>query len=199
MDHLPALYPEQLHVLLALRPARFELVNALITRLACAGPLLVLDGGNCFQAHRLARLLRRHTPHLQAALSNIHVARAFTCYQVVALLAETPALPVPTLVLDLLSTFHDESVPLHERRRLLESSLLELRRLSSRAPTLVSAAPAIAPEAGDLRSENSSRFSSIGTEGSLEGAAELLNLLEEAADQLWRLEPPPIPQPLRLF
>jgi hypothetical protein len=195
MDHLPALYPQQLHVLLALRPARFELVNALIARLACAGPLLVLDGGNCFQAHRLARLLRRHTPHLQAALSNIHIARAFTCYQVVALLAETPALPVPTLVLDLLSTFHDESVPLRERRRLLESSLLELRRLSSRAPTLVSAAP----EASDLRSENNPRFSSLGTGGNGEGSAELLNLLEEAADQLWRLEPAPIPQPLRLF
>ena len=176
MDNLPALYPEQLHLLLALRPARFELVNTLIARLACAGPLLVLDGGNCFQAHRLARLLGRHTSNLEAALGNIYVARAFTCYQVLTLLAETPAASVPTLVLDLLSTFHDESVPLSERRRLLEASVQQLRRLSSRAPTLVSAAL----ETKDL-------------------SGELLERLEESADQVWRLEPQLSPQPLRLF
>ena len=176
MDTLPALYPEQLHLLLALRPARFELVNALIARLACNGPLLVLDGGNCFQAHRLARLLGRHTSYLEAALNNIYVARAFTCYQVLALLAETPAAPIPTLVLDLLSTFHDESVPLCERSRLLDASLLELRRLSSRAPTLVSAAL----ESKDL-------------------SGTLLEQLEESADQVWRLEPQPSPQPLKQF
>ena len=55
MNNLPALYPGRLHLLLALQSARFELVNALVARLACSGPLLVLDGGNCFQAHRLAR------------------------------------------------------------------------------------------------------------------------------------------------
>lgn len=176
MNNLPALYPEQLHLLLAPRPARFELVNALITRLAHTGPLLVLDGGNCFQAHRLARLLGRHTSNLEAALDNIYVARAFTCYQVLALLSETPAAPVPTLVLDLLSTFHDESVPLRERIRLLDASLLELHRLSSRAPTLVSAAL----ETREL-------------------SGELLERLEESADQVWRLEPQPSPQPLRLF
>ena len=176
MNNLPALYPEQLHLLLAPRPARFELINALITRLAHTGPLLVLDGGNCFQAHRLARLLGRHTSNLEAALNNIYVARAFTCYQVLALLSETPAAPVPTLVLDLLSTFHDESVPLRERIRLLDASLLELHRLSSRAPTLVSAAL----ETREL-------------------SGELLERLEESADQVWRLEPQLPPQPLRLF
>ena len=72
MQTLPALYPGQLHLLLAARPTRYELVNALIARLAAGGQLLVLDGGNCFQAHRIARLLRRSTPHLEATLNNIH-------------------------------------------------------------------------------------------------------------------------------
>jgi len=174
MNTLPALYPGQLHLLLALRPVRFELVNTLIARLAHSGPVLVLDGGNCFQAHRLARLLRRHTPHLETALGNIHIARAFTCYQVLTLLAETPAVPVPTLVLDLLATFQDENVPLYERRRLLEAVLEHLQRLSSRAPTLVSTALEVAD-------------------------GELLELLEEAADQVWRFEPQPPVLPLRLF
>jgi hypothetical protein len=176
MDNLPALYPQQLHLLLAPRPARFEMINVLIARLACNGPLLVLDGGNCFQAHRLARLLARHASHLETALGNIYIARAFTCYQVLALLVETPTASVPTLVLDLLSTFHDESVPLPERRRLLDASLQQLRRLSSQAPTLVSAAL----ESKDL-------------------SGELLGRLEESADQVWRLEPQLPPQPLRLF
>jgi hypothetical protein len=176
MKTLPALYPNQMHLLVAARPARYELVNAAIARLACNGPVRLLDGGNCFQAHRIARLLRRSTSAMSDALSNIHIARAFTCYQVVTLLVETPAVPVPTLVLDLLTTFQDENVPLHERRRLLVVSLSHLRRLSQRAPTLVS----VALEGADL-------------------SAELLDLLEEAADQKWRFEPAPSAEPLRLL
>jgi hypothetical protein len=176
MKTLPALYPNQMHLLAAARPARYELVNTAIARLASSGPVRLLDGGNCFQAHRIARLLRRSTPDLNSALSNIHIARAFTCYQVVTLLAETPAVPVPTLVLDLLTTFQDENVPLHERRRLLVVSLDHLRRLSHRAPTLVS----VSLEGADL-------------------SGELLGLLEEAVDQQWRFEPQPPAEPLRLF
>ena len=176
MNTLPALYPNQLHLLVAARPARFELVNTTIARLARSGPQRLLDGGNCFQAHRIARLLRRDTTDLSAALGNIHVARAFTCYQVATLLAETPALPIPTLVLDLLTTFQDENVPQHERQRLLTVSLGHLRRLSHRAPTLLSVSLERA-----------------------EASADLLALLEEAADQVWRFEPQPPAEPLRLF
>ena len=176
MNTLPALYPNQLHLLVAARPARHELVNTMIARLARSGPQRLLDGGNCFQAHRIARLLRRDTSDLSAALGGIHIARAFTCYQVATLLAETPALPIPTLVLDLLTTFHDENVPLHERQRLLMVSLDHLRRLSHQAPTLLS----VALESADT-------------------STELLALLEEAADQVWRFEPQPPAEPLRLF
>lgn len=177
MQTLPALNPGQLHLLLAAYPARHELVNAMIARLAAGGPVLVLDGGNCFQAHRIARLLRRNTPHLETALNNILIARAFTCYQVVTLLAETPATAVPTLVLDLLTTFLDENVLLSERRRLLEISLGHLRRLSHLAPTLVS----------------------VAQDGKISLPGELLHLLEEHVDQIWHFEAPPPVEALRLL
>lgn len=176
MNLLPALYPGRLHLLLAASPARHELVNTVIARLACGGPLRILDGGNCFQAHRIARLLRRQTPNLNEALANIHIARAFTCYQSLALLSETPALPLPLLALDLLTTFYDESVPLPERLRLLRSCLSQLHRLSRRAPVLVSAG---------TPAQNQPN--------------ELITLLEDAADQVWRLETRPPLEPLRLF
>lgn len=146
MEKLPTLHRGRIHLILADLPIRRELVNAAIARLAFAGPLLVLDGGNSFQAHRIARLLRSQTEDLNAVLNNIVVARAFTCYQVVSLLENTPATPVPTLVLELLDTFRDENVRLDERRRLLAKTIAHLRRLSSRAPLAVSVAPALTPD-----------------------------------------------------
>ena len=111
----------------------------LTARLALAGPLRVLDGGNCINVYPLARALRRQTANLEAALRNVKLSRAFTCYQMLALLAETPASEQPTLVLDMLDTYYDESVPLYETRRLLEISIRELRRLAAAAPLVVSA------------------------------------------------------------
>lgn len=173
MKKLPALHRGRIYLIHADLPIRRELVNAAIARLAFAGPLLVLDGGNSFQAHRIARLLRSQTEDLHAVLNNIVVARAFTCYQVVSLLAGTPATPVPILVLELLDTFQDENVRLEERQRLLVETIAHLRRLSRRAPLAVSAAPALTSD----------------------GAA-LLNALEDACDGAWRLEsmPPPATQ-----
>jgi hypothetical protein len=109
--------------------------------LALAGPLRVLDGGNCINIYPLARALRRRTAALTEALHNVRLSRAFTCYQMLALLSETPADGVPTLVLDLLGTFYDESVPLYETQRLLRLTILELLRLRSGGPLTVSARP----------------------------------------------------------
>ena len=149
-----------------------------LARLAVQGPLRVLDGGNGFNVYKVAQHLRRYTADLSAALENIQVARAFTCYQMVALLDSTPGSYVPTLVLDLLSTFTDENVPFIERRRLLAASLFALRRLSLHAPLGVSARLA-EPSQSEYRL--------------------LLAALEEAADQVWRFEAPAPPPPIRLF
>ena len=59
-------------------------------RLAVHAPLRVLDGGNQFNAREVARLLRsQNAPDVYAALERIRVARAFTCYQMLALLEQT--------------------------------------------------------------------------------------------------------------
>lgn len=109
--------------------------------LALAGPLRVLDGGNCINVYPLARALRRRTAALSTALGNVRLSRAFTCYQMLALLTETPADGLPTLVLDLLGTFYDESVPLYETQRLLRQAILELLRLRAGGRLTVSARP----------------------------------------------------------
>lgn len=150
-------------------------VLQVVARLALRGSLRVLDGGNRFNAYTVALALRQHTIEVEAILEQIHVARAFTCYQVVTLLTQTPAIPQPTLVLDMLATFRDESVSLEERRRLLRSCLDQLHRLAGGAPLLVSTIPQ------GIQSD------------------ELLVMLEEAADQIWRFgAPEPLPS-LRLF
>jgi hypothetical protein len=66
------------------------------------------------------------------------VARAFTCYQVLALLESTPASDGPFVVLDLLRTFYDESVQARERQRLLRACIAQMQRLEQAGGGLVS-------------------------------------------------------------
>lgn len=150
-------------------------------RMAWRSPLRVLDCGNRFNAYQVALELRRlQADPLEPALERIQVARAFTCYQVLTLLETAPALLQPTLVIDLLATFRDESVSLYERRRLLEAAIDHLRRLAQVAPLLVSVTP-------------------LGAAESVELADVLLTNLEADAGQVWRLTPPPPALPMRLF
>ena len=156
-----------------------------VANLAWLGPLRILDGGNRFNVYHVARHLERRRPahtapeiDLHSILANIQVARAFTCYQVVALLSDTPSTPAPTLVLDMLATFADETVHFDERRRLLSACLLELHRLSRLAPLGVS-----------VRLPHPEKKESV----------RLLAILEDAADQVYRYELPVIQSPPRLF
>lgn len=115
---------------------------ALAARLALHTPLRVLDGGNRFNAREVARMLRNlRAPDVYQALERIQVARAFTCYQMTALLEDIPFSSHPVLVIDLLDTFYDESAPLAERLRLAERCILRLRRLSDQAPAAMSVRP----------------------------------------------------------
>jgi hypothetical protein len=165
------------NLLLVVAPgAGTALMMELVARLAARGPLRLLDGGNRIDIHAVSRALAREPLDLRAALGRIQLARAFTCYQVATLLHETPIQPIPTLALDLLSTFYDESVPAAESLRLLRRCILQLRRLNQWAPVAVSARsdpPANRPE--------------------------LLQALQAAADQAWILEPHIPPPPARLF
>lgn len=114
------------------------LMLELSARLSAVGELRVLDGGNRFNVYPVARAVRRYTSDLTASLGRICLSRAFTCYQMAALLAETPADGLPTLVIDLLAAFHDDNVRLSESQRLLAGCIFHLKRLSQFAPVVVS-------------------------------------------------------------
>jgi hypothetical protein len=130
--------PEHLAVIIAPQAGRSLLLD-LAARLAVRGPLRVLDGGNQFNAYPVARTVRRYTSDLSNVLQDILLARAFTCYQMAALIDDSPAGATPTLVFDLLATFYDENVSLFESRRLLATCLVKLQRLGQAGPVIVGA------------------------------------------------------------
>lgn len=114
----------------------------LVARLSLRGPVYLLDCGNRSDMYRVARTLRSLTDDPVAILRNIRLSRAFTCYQVVALLEKiSSGVPVPVLVLDLLSTFMDESVQVNESSMLFNRALHSLTAAASSAPVIVSAKP----------------------------------------------------------
>ncbi len=160
MDILPAFRSTSLTVACAPHAAR-EPVSQLAAALALRGPLTILDGGNRFQPYRVAHLLRQKTVDVNAAAKRIFIQRAFTCYQMLALLENTPALRQPYIILDLLATFYDDHVPAHEARRLLELCLMQVERLSQSAPVLITLAPPITPERGFLVDTVCARASQI--------------------------------------
>lgn len=178
MDSLSIPLANQIFLLIAPHAGKSMMLE-MAARLATAGALRVIDGGNQFNAYVVARSVRRRTARMEEALTNIRVARAFTCYQMVVMLADTPENNHPTLVLDLLSTFYDENVRLAESRRLLTAVISHLQRLSVQAPLMVSVRPpgsASDPE-----------------------RAELLEMLRQAAHQVWITEPPAAPVLPTLF
>ncbi len=165
----PPLDRSGLFLLIAPRAAGNRLVNACAASLALSCPVRVLDGGNGFDALAIARLVRRQTHRVEASLGRIRVARAFTCYQVAALLAGLEAGAAPILALDLLATFGDENVLAAERLRLLRQCLAHLKRLAGQAPLLVSVSlPVSAAPASQMDG--------------------YLALLMDAADNVWRFE-----------
>ncbi len=138
METLPELSIGKLLVLLGPKKYLRGALPLLTARLALRSPLRILDCGNSFRGYPLAREIRRQNMAVNQVLDRIDIARAFTCYQVPALLSETPADGTPTLVLDLLSTFYDENINEIERGRLLALSIRHLKRISTRSPLAVS-------------------------------------------------------------
>jgi len=149
MTYPPDIVAGTLNVLVGPQAERQAMLE-LTAMLALRGPVNVLDGGNCFDAFRVARLIRRQTPRLSETLQQVQVARAFTCYQVLTLFKQTPAGPAPQLVFNLLATFYDESVSLDESHRLLGVVIDHLYRLRQRAPVAVSVSRPPQPERASL-------------------------------------------------
>lgn len=107
--------------------------------LALRGPVRVLDTGNRFKPYYVSRAIRRQTHLLDDTLDRILIARAFTCYQVIALLQQAPTGPQPTLIFDLPATFYDESVSYVESYRLLQIAVQSLQQLRGGGPVIISA------------------------------------------------------------
>ncbi len=153
-------------VVLALPRSRAKDMLSLVSDLAVRGILRVVDGGNLFNVLTLSRMVRRKTSNVEDVLDRIYISRAFTCVQMESMLHDLSVFNSPVLVLDLLSTFYDESVNDQQSRQLLASCVGYLKRLSYILPVLVSISPS--PKSGKRPF--------------------LMNMLLEAANHIWQWE-----------
>jgi hypothetical protein len=127
---------------------------AALTLMAAGGRRVrVFDGGNRFDGYFIARLARRLSSNPHATLERVRLSRAFTCFQLAQLIENAPAAggvpddsgpaspqaPDVLFVLDLLSTFYDESVPLRDSERLLAKTITHLKRLAAGGAVIVGA------------------------------------------------------------
>jgi len=143
-----------------------NVILEVIARLALLYPVRVIVGGNRFDAHQLARIIRRHTLQLNETLEHIQQARPFTCFQALTLLEQTPS-TMPLVVLDILATFYDENISDAESIRLVNSVIAHLQRLSQDAPVLVT-----------CRSANATTRPG------------LIEMIQDAADDVYRFDSP---------
>jgi hypothetical protein len=107
-------------------------------------PVTLVDGTNRFDVYFLAEFARKHAGGMhpdgrmitpESLLDNIFVSRAFTCYQMEAVITER--LPVfvrqrgspVVIIFGLLDTFYDDQAPLFQVKAGLERILGALRRL----------------------------------------------------------------------
>jgi len=133
--------PNDLMVVYGVHAGASRLLD-LAARLALHGQVYLLDCGNRSNMYHVARALRPLTRDPASALKNIHLSRAFTCYQAFALLGKVQLYTgIPVLVLDFLSTFLDESVHAEECAFLFEKTLKRVLRVSQFVPVVVSVKP----------------------------------------------------------
>ncbi|HKY84912.1 MAG TPA: hypothetical protein VJ160_08820 [Anaerolineales bacterium] len=138
------------------------------------------SGGGTPEGHRASHPGGDPAGDPYDTLDRMHLSRAFTCFQLAELIENAPPGSEPLVVLELLATFYDESVPLRDSERLLATTLAHLRRLAAAGPVIVGAR-----EPQTLVKE---RWL-------------LLDQLQASADAAWMLRPP-APQPVlqpRLF
>jgi hypothetical protein len=168
MSYLPAVNPRGITLVIDL-PDNTTILEV-IARLARLHPVRIIVGGNRFDAHQLARIIRQHTIYVDKTLACIQQARPFTCFQALTLLAETPP-TMPLVALDMLTTFYDENISDSESIRLVNIALTHLQRVGETAPVLV-------------------------THRSADGTTrlELIKLVEAAAADIYRFD-----LPLELF
>jgi hypothetical protein len=137
MDILPAFTQSRLSVAL-INPAMGHtwFMQPLAT-LAQRGQLKIIDGGNHFNAYRLAKAIRSQGVDPTPILRRVYISRFFTCHQLAACLASVSMQTFPLIVLDFLATFQDENVSLYERKRLFSTCITSLKQVARNNPILV--------------------------------------------------------------
>lgn len=123
MNELLSLQPQKWNLILS--PPRLRLLVT-IAYLAHHTDLAVLDCGRQFDASVVARAARGR----EEIIGRVTIQRAFTCYEAVKLVEQLPNGKTPVVILDFLSTFHDENIRIQIRKFLLEKSLRHFQRLS---------------------------------------------------------------------
>lgn len=116
-------------------------MRRLLVRLAVRSRVRWLVCGNYLDLQQLIYEVaqRAKGSYYDVLENNIAIARAETCYQVVALLRKTEAAETPTFVSDLLLHFYDKGVRDDEAAELFIEGVQALKQLSRGSPVIVSA------------------------------------------------------------
>lgn len=112
-------------------------VTELIAGLALNGPLYLVSGSEWVPGYGLARRLRRSVVNVGTVLAQVQMVRAFTCYQLLDLLAAIRPASTPVLALDILHNFYTGDIPLKVRMQTLEKCGQHLQRLGLSRPVVV--------------------------------------------------------------
>jgi len=128
--------PLSLRLVITDRHEKQKIVE-LIAASALRGPLYIIAGSEWIPSYSVAHSIRRSTVELERVLKGVRLARAFTCYQLLDLLAAAPVDGCPVLVLNFLHTFFSPDIPLSVRLRTLRECCHHLRRLSRHQPVTV--------------------------------------------------------------
>lgn len=112
-------------------------ITELMAALCLRGPLYVLAGSDWLPSYGLTRLIRHRTHEVRQTLKHVRMARAFTCCQLLDLIANIRPDDEPLLILDFLNTFQDDDIPLPVRFRVLRQCCGHLQRLAFRKPVII--------------------------------------------------------------
>lgn len=123
-----------------------DAATRLLAELALRSMVQVLDGGNRLQAYPLTRALRARSVQVNTLSQRVLIRRAFTAYQMLALLESVPTAPIPCVILDPLAAFYDETLPIGQARLLAQRCLQQVERLKKAAPVFIFLTPAPCPQ-----------------------------------------------------
>lgn len=116
---------------------------SICAKTAAEQPLRLLDFGNRCDMYFAARQLRTLTRDPAAAMKNIRLQRAFTCYQAQSLLRQLDPFEtdMPVFILDMLAPFLDENIKTTEIARLFRDACDRIRVIQKTRRILIGVKP----------------------------------------------------------